>query len=238
MQRRGDNRTKLVNLQEHKLAGRKARSRIRWKHKGDQVSKEFFRAVRERGSSARITALHDEHGVRVTDRAAVEARALAYYTNQYAAPGPSEQQSNAETTLLGLIPNSFAARFPAEVIDALGRVPDVQELKNALNQMASGKSPGPDGVLTEFYVKFWDLVGSDFAEMISNAIHHGKLPLGMNKGLVVLLPKEGDLEFIQHWRPITLLNTAYKILAKVLQIRLQQILPEVIHEGQSAFLPS
>lgn len=120
----------------------------------------------------------------------------------------------------------------------LGAAPDPSELRDALKQMANGRSPGPDGILTEFYAKFWHIIGDDFTSMIREAIAQGTLPMGMNQGLVVLLPKEGDREFITNWRPITLLNSSYKILAKVLQIRLQRLLPEVIHPGQSAFLPT
>jgi hypothetical protein len=42
----------------------------------------------------------------------------------------------------------------------------------------------------------------------------------MNNGLITLLHKGGDGEDLGNWRPITLLNIAYKILAKALQRRL------------------
>lgn len=50
------------------------------------------------------------------------------------------------------------------------------------------------------------------------------------------LPKEDDLEFIEHCRSITLLNLSYNFFAKVLQTRLHNLLPEVINDGQAAFL--
>jgi hypothetical protein len=59
----------------------------------------------------------------------------------------------------------------------------------------------------------------------------------MMNGLITLIPKEGDRELLSNWRPITLLNSTYKIFAKTLQIRLQGLLPDIIHEDQSAFLP-
>lgn len=52
----------------------------------------------------------------------------------------------------------------------------------------------------------------------------------------MLLPKDGDLKLLSCWRPITLLNTSYKFFAKVLQISLQRLLPDVINNGQSTFL--
>jgi hypothetical protein len=103
--------------------------------------------------------------------------------------------------------------------------------------MATGRSPGLDGILTEFYSKFWEVIGPNFTRMISSAIAVGRLPAGMTEGLIALFPKEGDRECLSNWRPITLLNSAYKIFAKALHIRLQGLLLDIIHEDQSAFLP-
>lgn len=102
--------------------------------------------------------------------------------------------------------------------------------------MTSGKGSGPDGVVVEFYKHLWDLIGKEFTKMVATAITNQKLPSDMNSGFIVLLPKDGDLEMFKNWRSITLLNIAYKVLAKTLQIRLQKFLTEVIHDSQSVFL--
>jgi len=60
----------------------------------------------------------------------------------------------------------------------------------------------------------------------------------MTSGLIALIFKAGDRASLSNWRPITLLNALYKIVAKALQIRLQLLLQEVINPEQSAFLPS
>lgn len=82
--------------------------------------------------------------------------------------------------------------------------------------MAAGKRPNVNGVILEFYSTVWYLIGLNFKNMIHQAILAGRLPSGTNTGLVVLLPRENDLEFIEHWRPTTLLNLSYKLFAKVL----------------------
>jgi len=46
----------------------------------------------------------------------------------------------------------------------------------------------------------------------------------MTSGTIALLFKLGDKVDLENWRPITLLNTSHKMVAKALQIRLQQIL--------------
>lgn len=59
----------------------------------------------------------------------------------------------------------------------------------------------------------------------------------MKQGTICLIPKpEKDPLFIENWRPITLLNVDYKILASVLAKRLKRGLPEVISETQTSFM--
>ena len=55
-------------------------------------------------------------------------------------------------------------------------------------------------------------------------------------GLVCLLPKGGDRQEIRQWRPITLLPTVYKILAKMISGRMRPLLPNLIHDMQPGFV--
>lgn len=73
--------------------------------------------------------------------------------------------------------------------------------------------------------------------MLIDAIQAASLLLGLTNGLISLIHKGGECEKLSNWRPITLLNVAYKIYTKALQLRLQPILMEVISFDQSAFLP-
>jgi hypothetical protein len=73
--------------------------------------------------------------------------------------------------------------------------------------------------------------------MIQEAIHNESFPTGVTEGVISLLFKGGTRNTLNSWRPITLLNTSYKVFAKTLQLRLQPILMEVISPNQSAFLP-
>jgi hypothetical protein len=90
------------------------------------------------------------------------------------------------------------------------------ELKVAAEAMAEGKSPSPDGFEIQFYTLLWDLLGEEFTAKLQHAHTHGCLLGHMNHGLITLLHKGGDREDLGTWRPITLLNITYKILAKAL----------------------
>lgn len=56
------------------------------------------------------------------------------------------------------------------------------------------QSPKIDGVVSEFYKKFWDVVGHDYWLMMSIAIKQGKFLTRVTQGLITLMPKGGEKE--------------------------------------------
>lgn len=108
------------------------------------------------------------------------------------------------------------------------------ELLAALKSANTGRSPGPDGLPVEFYVKFWGLLAVPFAAMVNRAMSRGGLPRSLSKGLIVLLCKdEARRTDLREWRPITLLNADYKLVAKCLASRLTPALDEVVGSYQT-----
>jgi hypothetical protein len=58
----------------------------------------------------------------------------------------------------------------------------------------------------------------------------------LNYGIITLLPKVTDVERIQQFRPICLLNCLLKWITKVLTRRLDSIADKLILPGQTAFM--
>jgi len=56
------------------------------------------------------------------------------------------------------------------------------------------------------------------------------------QGVIVCIPKEGkDKQFLKNWRPITLLNTVYKIASSYFAARLKTVLPKLTGDDQKVF---
>jgi hypothetical protein len=123
------------------------------------------------------------------------------------------------------------------MIQSLDQPVTLEELIASLEEMASSKAPGPDGMTTKLFKTLWLTIGPDYLKMVEHAISLGEIHPGVMEGLKALLHKSGGRSTLNNWRPITLLNMSYKLFAKTLQRRLQPVLMEVISYDQSAFLP-
>lgn len=105
-----------------------------------------------------------------------------------------------------------------------------------LTELSLKKSPGSDGLTVEFYLCFWDLIKDHLLLMFKDCIRRQEMTTTMKQGLLTLIPKPGeDHLIIENWRPISLLNIDYKIIAQVYAKRLKKNLVEIISENQNGF---
>ena len=110
------------------------------------------------------------------------------------------------------------------------------EVFAALKDLPTGKAPGRDGLPVEFFVKCWDWTCDDLMEVFNEAVNSKTLCEELNTGLLCLLPKGGCKTNLKNWRPITLLGTVYKLLAKPMARRLQPMLNDIIRPNQTRFI--
>lgn len=110
------------------------------------------------------------------------------------------------------------------------------EFLQAAKALASKKSLGRDGMPIEFHTKFCPLIGQGFLTMVQESLFSDSLPSSVTTSIKILLHKGDEKELIDNWRPITLLNSSYKIIAKTLQFRLPALFPQFIDPDQTAFV--
>ncbi|CAJ2670980.1 unnamed protein product [Trifolium pratense] len=110
------------------------------------------------------------------------------------------------------------------------------EVKTAVWYCDSYKSPGPDGINFGFIKDFWTELRGDILRFLSEFHRNGKLSKGINSTFIALIPKIDSPQRLNDFRPISLVGSLYKILAKVLANRLRLVIGSVISESQSAFV--
>jgi hypothetical protein len=112
-----------------------------------------------------------------------------------------------------------------------------EEIRTALFQMGPTKSLGPDGFPALFYQTHWEFFKVEICAAVRGFLNGEDLPGGLCDSIVVLIPKTKHPTHLKNFRPISLCNVLYKIASKVLANHLKIILPLIISEHQSAFVP-
>lgn len=113
---------------------------------------------------------------------------------------------------------------------------DPQEIKEAVWDCASDKSPGPDGYNFLFIKHFWHFLEGDVKHELDDFHAHGTWPRGSNPSFIALIPKVDSPLGLNDFRPISLIGCIYKIVSKILANQLKEALPKIIGDEQSAFL--
>ena len=149
----------------------------------------------------------------------------------------STDESIPKRTLASVYFKTSPRLIPATRAEDCDRPFTLEELDVAVTQLSHNKSPGLDGLTSEFYQFFWPALKNYILSVFNNSILSGSMPVSYRRAIITLLPKKGDLLDIANWRPVSLLNTDYKIYAKVVTNRLKHFIDQVVHRDQSYSVP-
>lgn len=112
----------------------------------------------------------------------------------------------------------------------------LEEVLQALNQLPSGKAPGLDGFPMNFFNKCWHILGQDLVDALECSRRLGRILKEVNNTLISLIPKKENALNLGDFRPISLCNTVYKILSKVMMNRMKPLMESTISEKQIGFV--
>ena len=204
-----------------------------WAESGDKVNKMFFKIHNYHKLAARIFHLKCPDGSYTNDPRQMRQIASEYYENLLKA----QSFSTDDLDKRDIIWSRIQRRVSAQLYERLLLPLSTQEVFKAAKALAKDVCPGLDGLGVQWYLQYWDLIGEGLTKAYQQVLDSGHMPQEWNDGLIYMIPKSsGQLEELQHWRPITLLNIIYKILAKTLARRLQPYLSELIHDSQTGFM--
>lgn len=121
--------------------------------------------------------------------------------------------------------------------EELIRKPTAEEIKKATFAINPDKAPGPDGFSASFFQANWEVTGPAIIREIQRFFETGNLAKEINHTYVRLISKSSEAKRAEDYRPIALCNIYYKIVSKLLSLRLKEVLQGIISENQSAFIP-
>ncbi|XP_074336668.1 uncharacterized protein LOC141673834 [Apium graveolens] len=221
-------RDKLNDILLHEELYWKQRAKLFWLREGDENTRFFHTSATTKKKANRINFLVNEDRVRVDKVEDMGELIKGYYQRIFAAP--EEATSNDSTASPRIVTQSQNNELVADVT--------FEEFTEAMNQMHPDKASGPDGLNPAFYQNFWKVLGNDVFECCRDWLQGTSFPADLNHTNIVLIPKKDSACSLKDFRPIALCNVLYKIMAKVLANRLKHVLPGLISDQQSAFVPS
>jgi len=204
-------------------------------HTREQPSKHLTQILKQASNRTNIQALKDNNGLLCEGRSMRE-NAIQYwagisrYTN-----GNLEETAAIQDQILMTIGDANRLNSPDS--DVLNDPITEDEILDALKHIARGKAPGLDGIPVEIYCKLASSIAPYMAKLYNAILYYKQKPKAFTDGVITMIHKSGDRTQCGNYRPITLLNTDYRILAKVLATRFKQISGKIIDEEQAAFVP-
>ncbi|GJZ64276.1 RNA-directed DNA polymerase, eukaryota, reverse transcriptase zinc-binding domain protein [Tanacetum coccineum] len=123
-------------------------------------------------------------------------------------------------------------------------VRSLQELENLQSLEAAQKSKIKLAIEGDENSKYYhgilnkkeNILESDVDDDVTSFFHHGQFPKGNNSSFIALISKTRDANMVNDFRPISLIGSMYKIIAKILANRLFLVLGDLVNEVQSAFI--
>jgi hypothetical protein len=233
----GDEREKLLRYDDIKLKERATKFKEFLDVNNEKATKAFCRLSKEGGVHDDQSTIKNNNGAAFEDEKSRNEHIRMYY----------EQLYKKKLDILFSIEDFLGdingqpdwvqnRKLTMEEKLELERGIDMGELVESLNDSNFGSTSGWDGISFTVIKKYWALIGPVMLRMANETFERGELTEKFKMGLIKLIPKKGDANKVEDWRPITLLNCGYKIISGVVAKRLEKYLPKIIGRAQKDFL--
>lgn len=207
------------------------RSRIQWTTLGDANTVFYHRVIKARRDQNQIVFLMDDNDVIIDDLDAIKDHAVNFYQDMLG--GSSVPSISTPQDIAALTP----IKCDQASISLLEAPFTAQEIKQGFMSLPKNKAPGPDGYPGEFFTAHWDIVGAYMIHAVGEFLRTGQLLQQWNSTILTLVPKKPSACKLSDFRPIACCNSVYKVASKLLANRLKQVLPRLVSNAQSAFIP-
>uniref|UniRef100_A0A2N9ERH6 CCHC-type domain-containing protein n=1 Tax=Fagus sylvatica TaxID=28930 RepID=A0A2N9ERH6_FAGSY len=205
------------------------KSRVGWVVEGDRNTKFFHTSTIVRRRANKIVRLRNSVGEWITDndliRLHIQQGFVDLFSTSHLHP-PS-----------GFCLPMWAPRISDQEALSLTAHVDANDVRRSLWSLKAFKAPRPDGLHPGFFQKCWPTVGDSVVKEVRQIFSSGRMPEYLNRTLISLIPKCLGPETLSRFRPISLCNTVYKIVTKIIVSRLRPIIGNLVSPFQAAFVP-
>ena len=220
----------IESLCDEIVAGSKIRAKVQFLETNERPTRYFVHREKKLACSKVISKLTKDNGDVLTKNEDIVDECKCFYSKLYNYESVDESLNDYFfDNLAGLTPDANSL--------CEGLITP-EECWHAIKLMSPLKTPGLDGLPKEFYMFAFKYIGKSFVEMLNNSWEEGVLPQSQRVGLITLICKDvSQSDKLNFWRPISLLNTDYKILSKVISLRLSKVIGDIVHTDQTCSIP-
>ena len=209
--------TDLIEIRKEELKGALIRSRAEWLDLGEKPSKFFLNLENRNKVNKMINEIKLDDNTILRKQSDILCELKNFYEKLYSRKIIFEEDGNN----IDLSPKQITEDEKLSLENPITK----QELDIALKTLKNNKSPGPDGYSPEFYIYFWPELGYLFLEYVNSSHKKGCLTTAILEGTITCLPNTGkSRNLLKNWRPISLLNTSYKLISTCITKRLCSLL--------------
>ena len=232
-------RSEVDHFMEEENEAAQCRAKLKWHIEGEKPSKFFCSLEKHNGIQKYIPKLkvNDPQGISkiLTNQLEIEQEIFNFYQKLYT----SQENQIKCLTIEGFLDQDFKyhPQLNEYQRNSLEGLLTLEEITKYIKICRADASPGSSGFTGSFFKMFWRNMKVFILNSLNYVFQSGSLSATQKLGVIILLPKpDKDKQFLSNWRPISLLNTTYKILSGALSERLKKVLPQIIHEDQKGFV--
>lgn len=204
------------------------KSREQWVQLGDRNTKFFHAQTKARRTRSKIHGLTLPCGAWCTDESILQEEALKFFKNLFCLPNAAP---------IAALPIRNIPKLSSEMAESLSQSVSKEKVTAVLNDMRPYKAPGPNGFQGIFFRHYCHLIGYDIWHLVKEAFATGYFQSELAETLIASISKVECPANFKEFRPISLCNTIYKLITKVLVNKLRPMLNSIINPLQSRFLP-
>ena len=225
-------KNELETLYDERVEGIVVRARARWHEHGEKSSKYFLNLEKRNNIKKHVRKLYLSGSFSTDPFEILNAEKLFYsklYSRQRVNLNSEQAKSFLENPNISKLSDELSSRCEGKIT--------FQECESILGSFQVGKTPGNDGIPIEFYKMFWPLIGEFLIASFNEAFDNKEMSSSQKQALITLIEKKGkDRNYLENWRPISLINVDAKIASKVIAARIIKVLPEIIHTNQTGYV--
>eukprot|EP00253_Pinus_taeda_P009759 PITA_09759 len=200
--------TQLNQILRDEEAKWRLKSRQLWLQEGDKNTAYFHNQATIRKLRNTVSTIVDNEGNRYSTQEFIKEAATRHFCKLLTEDKGVEDYSS----MLQYMPKGVTQEMNSNLMKEV----EEEEIKAAIWSLHPDKAPGPDGFPICFYREYWSMIKKDLLKMICWVMKKGKMGGFTNSTYLALIPKENRPSSFSRFCPISLCNSSYKIISKIL----------------------